>query len=79
MSTIPVMFRFSDGEVTAVFPTLPDRNDSDDVTCYAHLGQHSCASWSWIAESRAATDNEATELLLELMRVYHDHSLLVIR
>lgn len=80
MSTIPVMFRFQgDGEVTAIFPTLPFRDGSDDVTCYAHVGQHSCASWGWIAETRAATDIEATSLLMELTRVYHDHSLLVVR
>lgn len=79
MRTFPVMFRFSDGEVTAIFPTLPYRDGSDDVTCYARLGQHGGASWGWIAETRAATDYEAMPLLIELMGVYHDHSFLVVR
>lgn len=77
---IPVMYREQDGEVTAVFPTLRyrDDNDSDDVTCYAHIGQHSAASWGWIAETRGATPKEYADLHKELTGIYHDAELIVI-
>lgn len=82
MATIPVMFRFWEGEVTAVFPTMPYDNRRppliSDIMSYAHTGQHGCAAWSWVALSRPATEIESAPLLHELQRIYHEHTLLVI-
>lgn len=77
---LPVMYRWHGGEVTAVFPTLPYRDGvpEPDVACYAHLGQHGCASWAWVADSRPATGAEYASLHAELLQIYHDYELTVI-
>ena len=79
MQSLPVMFRFSRDEVTAIFPTLPyDESRATDVTAYAHIGQHGVAAWDWIAETRPAKESEYAPLLTELRQVYHDYKLIVI-
>lgn len=72
MSTIkllPVIFRISAGEVTAIFPTEPC-NMNGDVTCYAHIGQHGGASWSWYRSTRKATPDQFAALYKELRGIY---------
>jgi len=79
MQSLPIMFRVHEGEVTAIFPTLPHNSRlSTDVTVYVHVGQHSSASWEWIAQTREATETEYVPLLRELVQIYHDCTLLVI-
>lgn len=68
---VPVLFRVdSDGDVTAVFPAYPYDETGATVTAYAHVGQHSCASWEWVSETREATRDEAAPLLAELRSIY---------
>jgi len=53
--TLPIIFRAEkDGEVTAVFPTLPADYQGRAMTCYAHIGQHSGCSFPWYQQTRAA-------------------------
>lgn len=60
-------------EVIAVFVDEIETNKSkDDVyyTCYAHLGQHSVCSQSFLAEKcRKATETEYKDLFNELTQV----------
>ena len=62
----PVLFRVSDGEVTAVFPTDPATVYGYEMTCYAHVGQHSACSYEWYLTTRAATPAEYRALRAEL-------------
>lgn len=73
MDKLPVIFRAdrsgpAKGEVTAVFPTLPAGRG--EMTCYAHVGQHSGCSPSWYRTTRPAKPHEYVDLLLELRRIY---------
>jgi hypothetical protein len=67
--TLPVLFRFSDGEVVAVFPTFPGTCGAD-FTVYAHVGQHSVGTFGWYYTTRRATPEEYAPLLKELRRIY---------
>ena len=67
----PVIFRAErsgpfKGGVTAVFPTLPADRLGHEMTCYAHIGQHSGCSFDWYARTRLATPDEYKDLLAEL-------------
>jgi Rieske Fe-S protein len=65
----PVIFRQDrDGSITAVFPTLPASVTGYEMTCYAHVGQHSGCSYEWYRTTRPVKDNEAAkaELRAEL-------------
>lgn len=53
------------GDVTAVFPCEP-ATDEYDMTCYAHVGQHSGCSRRWYNTTRAATPDEYAALKREL-------------
>jgi hypothetical protein len=73
---LPVRFIVADdgefaGEVTALFPTLCGTNDGD-MTCYAHIGQHSTASVEWASnrDHRDATAAERADLERELRGIY---------
>ena len=73
----PVLFRVSEGEVTAVFPCEPATPAGDSMTCYAHVGQHSGASLGWYHETSAAKPDEYASLARELesigyrLKIYH--------
>jgi len=69
VETLPVMFRKSAGEVTAVFPTLP-ADYVGNLTCYAHIGQHGSCSAEWLRSTRPASESEVAPLLAELRRIY---------
>lgn len=68
----PVVFRAErsgqfKGSVTAVLPTIP--GDDRHMTCYARIGQHSCASWEWYYGTRSAKPEEYDELMRELTSI----------
>lgn len=68
-----VTFRKDRGKnptVTAVFPTEPAGHRYGEMTCYAHVGQHSGCSLNWYHASRAATPVEYADLLTELREIY---------
>lgn len=59
----PVLFRLSDGEVTAVFPTIPDGEGG--MMCYAHIGQHSGCSFGWYRTTKCAAQYADLQAELE--------------
>lgn len=66
---IPVLFRRErrkDGEVTAVFPTLPHDIDGRLMMCYAHVGQHGGCAHRFAWDGRPATPEEYAPLKAEL-------------
>jgi hypothetical protein len=72
---IPVIFRVSEGEVTAVFPTMAGSVDNRGSTCqcYAHVGQHGTCSKEWYTKTKAASLEDYSALLSELEGLYgHD-------
>lgn len=74
MEKLPVIFRAEKSgphkrEVTAVFPTLQGTGPHD-MTCYAHIGQHSTCTPGWYAQTRLATPDEYKSLLAELRGIY---------
>lgn len=82
MKTLPVLFRWSEGEVTAVFPTELGGNHYMDMTCYAHIGQHSSCSMEWYRATRPAKPEEYDELFRELRQIYEcdpDEPRLIVR
>lgn len=67
---LPVIFRFYRGELLALFPTEPASRHGHDITCYAHVGQHSSACRSLLQRGRPAKPDEYADLLGELRRIY---------
>lgn len=68
----PVIFRkFDDGDIIALFPTLPSDSDFVEVTClsYMHIGQHCAASLEIISGTKPAKPNEYKDLLTELQSI----------
>lgn len=68
---LPVIFREKYGEVTAVFPTL-HWSGPDDMTCYAHIGQHGACTLGWYHTARPARPEAYADLLAELRRIYEN-------
>lgn len=68
--SIPVLFRkkYKADGVTAVFPTLPA--GPGEMTCYAHIGQHSGCTFGWYNGTRAASPAEYADLLAEVQQIY---------
>lgn len=68
----PVLFRVSraptkfGADVTAVFPAEPANLHNSDMSCYAHVGQHSACSLGWYATTRPARPDEYADLKTEL-------------
>jgi hypothetical protein len=70
-----VIFRKDRGknpEVTAVFPTEVGGAKMGDMTCYAHIGQHSGCSYGWYLTTRRARPEEYADLLAELRQIYEE-------
>lgn len=63
-----VLFRKeSDSSITAVFPELPASGlDPHQMTCYAHIGQHSGCTYSWYRTTTPASPEEYADLKAEL-------------
>jgi hypothetical protein len=69
----PVLFRKdSDGDVTAVFPTIASDIAGHFVTCYAHIGQHGGCSREWYYSTKRADPAEYADLLAELRSIGYD-------
>ena len=65
---VPVLFRVDDdGDVTAVFPTLPA--NPGFWVCYAHVGQHGECSREWYRTTRPAREPEYAPLKRELEQI----------
>jgi hypothetical protein len=61
-----VIFRkFSDGEIIALFPELPEHDYL--ISSYMHVGQHSAASKGLVQTTKLATETEYYELYQELL------------
>ncbi|WP_206186131.1 hypothetical protein [Sphingosinicella sp. BN140058] len=67
---LPVIFRMSEGQVSAVFPTLPFDRAGDLVTVYDQAEQHNGASFGWYKATKPATPAAYEPLLTELRRIY---------
>lgn len=67
----PVLFRKDQNEVTAVFPTLPG-TDYYNMTCYAHVGQHSACTFGWYHTTKPAKPDEFADLHQELVAIGYD-------
>jgi len=67
----PVIFRkFGDGQIIALFPTLPGTNYAGTCASYMHIGQHGAADPDGVIEmTRPATPAERTDLFIELDRL----------
>jgi hypothetical protein len=64
-----VVFRaWPDGEVVAVFPTLPGTPRADDCLIYAHVGQHGSADCAGLTGMTRPARPEQYEGLLEELR-----------
>jgi hypothetical protein len=73
-----VLFRAdNEGEITAVFPFL--QGAPGMAQCYARIGQHGSCDMGWVAETRAATEEEAAPLKAELENHPFDYALIVIK
>lgn len=73
MST-PVIFRMWEGEVIALFPTIPSSiTIYGECQSYQHIGQHDGADFDGIMQhSRPATYTEYADLLIELVSIGYD-------
>ncbi len=70
--TVPVVLRVwrKEGEVFALFPTLPADEHGRYCDSYEHVGQHSGADYRLcIRTSRPATATEGAPLVQELERI----------
>ena len=65
-----VLFRKSEGEVTACFP--------NDMSCYAHIGQHSEYSRAWYNTTKPARPEEYAALKRELESAPYEYQLQII-
>lgn len=75
MEKLPIIFRKDRGKdpsITAVFPTEVAGPKFGDMTCYAHIGQHSGCSFAWYHTTRAAKPAEYADLLAELRQIYEE-------
>lgn len=75
---LDVLFRFSRGEVSAVFPSECGANECD-MTCYAHVGQHGSCSQGWYITTRKAKPEQYAALLAELNQIYAPEYELVVK
>lgn len=62
-------------EIEAFFPELPA--NYGNILCYAHIGQHSEASYEYYKSTQTANPKEYAELLEELKNIYNDVKIVV--
>lgn len=74
MKNTPVIFRKfrSNGEVIAMFPTIPGTNNPYVCSSYTHIGQHGSAGLSLICDTDLAKPAEYESLLRELVAIGYD-------
>ena len=68
----PVVFRaWRDGDIIALFPTLPGNNRySDSCDSYMHVGQHGAADYALVvSDTRPAQSDECRALMSELTSI----------
>ena len=75
MEKLKVVFRKCNEEIVAFLPEL--KANYGNIVCYAHVGQHSEASYDYYIESKQCTEKEYNYLLEELKRIYNDCVLVV--
>lgn len=70
----PVIFRkYSDGEILALFPSLPGDMDFWNCLSYAHIGQHGTADYlGVIHNTKLAKQDEYKDLYDELTSIGYD-------
>ena len=67
-----VIFRNFKGEILALFPYMVWNYDGD-VTCYAHIGQHSSADYNYIlTNSKPINNPKNLNLYKELIIIGYD-------
>lgn len=69
-----VQFRLFMGEVIAVFPYIIETKSN--VSCYAHIGQHSSCMWNINNASKPATPEEYSDLQKELESIGYNLKLI---
>lgn len=75
MGKLKVIFRKCNEEIVAFLPEL--KVNYGNIVCYAHVGQHSEASYDYYIESKQCTENEYNSLMEELKHIYSDCVLVV--
>lgn len=66
----PVIFRkFNDGEVIALFPSVPAGQNQNECMSYVHNGQHGAASLAIIFDTKPARPAEYKPLFNELVNM----------
>jgi len=66
-NSVPVIFRkFQEGDVIALYPTLPYAHNLDEIISYQVIGEHGAASRILIDELEPASIEEAEELIVAL-------------
>lgn len=79
MKTIDVVFKKDkrDGEIVAILPNIPH---GLMIPMYSHFGQHSTCDYGWLlVHVTSATENEYKPLLKELMSVYRNCKLRILK
>jgi hypothetical protein len=77
---IPVIFRkFKEGDIIALFPSLPADLNYYHCTSYMHIGQHSSASIDIIGDTKPVTEQEYKPLYDELVNIVEYDNLKVYR
>ncbi len=72
MATLVKFRKEKRGNILAIFPQIKHNKrlyGNAMLTCYAHLGQHSCCDTSYTRECKPATETEYKPLLLELQSI----------
>lgn len=71
MKTTVIFRKEKDGEICAFFPyEIADLNGN--ISCYAHIGQHSAASVDYYHETKPCTTAEYTDLMTELQSIGYE-------
>ena len=66
----PVIFRkFKDGDVIAIFPTLPGTNNPNTCGSYQHIGQHGACSLDIVSITKLAQWEDYADLYRELQSI----------
>lgn len=72
-SITPVIFRkFPEGDIIAMFPTIPGTMNPNTCNSYQHLGQNGSATIDLIYGTKPATEQEYKDLLQELVNIGYD-------